>query len=67
MKFPKIDPDAFYENSAPEADVLGKQQTRNRHRSEGRGCPFVKIGGRVLYRGSDIIAYLDANTIKTAA
>ncbi len=36
-------------------------------RSRGRGPKFVKLGGgqggRVLYRRSDIRAYLDANTV----
>lgn len=66
MKYPTVDPIAFYGNDAPELDVLGSKQTRNRHRSEGKGCPFIKVGGRVVYRGSDVLAYLEENTIKTA-
>jgi hypothetical protein len=30
----------------------------------GRGVPFVKHGRKVLYRQSDVLAYLDANTIQ---
>lgn len=67
MTFPPIDPKAYYDASAPELDVLGKPQTRNRHRCEGTGCPYIKIGGRVVYRGSDVLDYLAARTIATAA
>jgi hypothetical protein len=36
-------------------------RTLDRERAEGRGCPFVKIGGRVLYRRSDIERFIEAN------
>ncbi len=65
--FPKIDPDVTYEALNPALDVLGKAQTRARHRHEGKGCPFIKLGGRVLYRGSDVLAHLAENTVETAA
>jgi hypothetical protein len=32
------------------------------HRYRGTGPKFVKIGSRVLYRRSDLRAYLDART-----
>ncbi len=32
-------------------------------RYRGNGPKFIKVGGRVLYRWSDIYAYLDANTM----
>lgn len=67
MPYSKIDPAAYYDNDAPELDVLGKLQTRNRHRSEGKGCPFIKLGGRILYRGVDVLAHLEAHTVDTAA
>lgn len=31
-------------------------------RMRGDGPPFVRIGGRVLYRVDDVAAYLDRNT-----
>lgn len=66
MAFPPIQADLIYPANSPELDVLGSLQTRNRHRHEGKGCRFIKLGGRVVYRGSDVLAYLDANTIQTA-
>lgn len=35
-------------------------------RAEGRGPRFVKLGGRVYYRASDVAAWLDANTVNPA-
>ena len=32
-------------------------------RYRGNGPKFIKVGGRVLYRWSDVNAYLDANTM----
>ncbi len=59
-----IDPNAHYPNSDPELDVvLGERQTRNRHRHEGVGCPYYKLGSRIVYRGADLLAYLEANRV----
>jgi hypothetical protein len=33
-------------------------------RFRGKGPRFIKVGSRVLYRRSDIRAFLDANTIQ---
>jgi hypothetical protein len=33
-------------------------------RYRGVGPKFVKVGRRVLYRWSDVYAYLDANTVQ---
>jgi hypothetical protein len=32
-----------------------------------RGVPYIKLGGRVLYRRTDILAFLDANRYEPAA
>ena len=67
MSFPPIDAATTYSAHAPELEVLGSKQTRARHRHEGKGCKFIKAGGRVLYRGADVLAYLEACTIETEA
>lgn len=41
-------------------DVQGLAQMRYR----GTGPKFIKVGSRVLYRWSDVNAYLDANTVQ---
>ncbi len=60
-----IDPNKHYPNNAEELDVLGEPQTRARHRHEGIGCPYYKLGSRIIYRGSDVLAYLEAHRIET--
>lgn len=35
----------------------------NQDRYLGRGLPYVKHGRKVLYRWSDVHAYLDAHTV----
>ena len=37
--------------------------TLQRNRSVGLGLPYVKLGGLVRYKVSDIEKYLDANTV----
>ncbi|NYF99213.1 helix-turn-helix domain-containing protein [Janibacter cremeus] len=32
-------------------------------RTEGRGLPFLKFPGRVLYRLADVLAYEDAHVV----
>jgi len=35
-------------------------RTLDRERAEGRGCPYIRLGGRILYRRSDIIQFLSS-------
>lgn len=44
------------------ARLLTCPRTLARWRCEGKGPRFVKIGRRVAYRESDLIAYLDEQT-----
>jgi hypothetical protein len=34
-------------------------RTLDRERAEGRGCPYLRIGSRILYRRSDIDRYIE--------
>jgi excisionase family DNA binding protein len=36
-------------------------RTLDRERAEGRGCPFVRIGGRIRYRRADIESFIVAH------
>ncbi len=67
MSFPAINPEQHYASDAPELNILGSKQTRARLRHEGKGCKYLKIGGRVVYRGADILAFLDQCEVQTAA
>lgn len=51
----------------PEAAIyLGMaEQTLARMRTEGRGPRYLKVGGRVFYRLTDLDAYLEAAVIET--
>lgn len=40
-------------------------KTLEKWRWERRNLPFVKLGAAVRYRGSDLEAWLDANTVGT--
>ena len=35
-------------------------RTLDRERAEGRGCPYIRLGARILYRRSDIIHFLSS-------
>ncbi|MEM8624436.1 MAG: MerR family transcriptional regulator [Pseudomonadota bacterium] len=60
-----IDPDTWYPADAPELDVIGARQTRARWRHEGRGPAYVKAGARVVYRGADVLRWLEARRVRT--
>jgi hypothetical protein len=36
-------------------------RTLDRERAEGRGCPYLRLGGRILYRRADIERHLAEN------
>ncbi len=40
-------------------------ETRARHRHEGIGSPYHKLGSRVVYFGGDVLDYLRRNRIAT--
>lgn len=61
----KIDPDRYYPPIAPELRQVAAPQTLARWRHESKGPDFVKSGSRVLYRGADVLAWLEARTIRT--
>jgi hypothetical protein len=33
----------------------------DRERAEGRGCPYVRIDGRIFYRRSDVVNFIAAH------
>ena len=57
----------LYLTTDPALLALGARQTLAHWRSQGRGPAFIKIGGRVAYRGADLNAWLDQQTIRPAA
>ena len=58
--------DAFYRPPDEEMRVIGSVQTLAKWRCDGEGPRYVKFGARVLYRGSDILDWIDRQTVGTA-
>jgi len=42
-------------------------QTWRRYRCQGKGPRYTRIGTKVLYRSSDLQAWLDARTVENTA
>lgn len=50
------------------ADLTGRSvRTLERDRTTGAGVPFVKIGGRILYRRDDVLAFLASRVFTSTA
>jgi len=60
-----IDPNQFYRPQARELRQFAAIQTLAAWRHQGRGPAYTLSGSRVLYKGSDLLAWLDANRIET--
>jgi len=63
----EIKPDVYYRPDAPELRQIAAVQTLAMWRHKGTGPAHTKSGSRVLYKGSDILAWLDAQRVNTAA
>ena len=59
-----FDDDRLYFTNDAALLVLGRPSTLAHWRSEGRGPAYLKIGSRVAYRGADLNAWLDAQTVR---
>lgn len=60
-----FDPDELYRTDHPKIRELAPASTLAHMRSERRGPPFLKIGGRVLYPGKGLNDWLESITVKT--
>jgi len=59
-----INPNDLYTPDAPELRALAAVQTLARWRHEGKGPAYMKSGSRVVYRGSDVLSWLDARRVE---
>ncbi len=59
-----FDDGRLYLAGDPALLVLGRPMTLAHWRSEGRGPNYIKLGSRVAYRGSDLNAWLIAQTVR---
>lgn len=62
-----IDPDAFYSETEYAAIVGKKINTVRKDKSRGTGPAFCKLGAETFFRGSDILAHLDACRVRHGA
>ena len=62
-----FDDDTLYLAGDPALLKLGRPSTLAHWRSEGRGPAFIKLGSRVAYRGSELNAWLAAQTVRPTA
>ena len=62
-----FDPEKIYLNGDRALAILGQPSTLNHWRSQGEGPPYIKIGARVAYRGSDLNAWLEQRTVHPKA
>jgi hypothetical protein len=47
------------------APLIGRgMSTIRKDRMFGRGVPFVKIGGSIRYRLSDVVKFMEAHTLR---
>ena len=60
-----FDDTQMYLTGAPALLAIGPYQTLAKWRHERRGPAFYKIGTKVVYRGSDLNAWLEAQRVPT--
>ena len=63
----RLQPDTYYRPNDPAIRLFGTPGSLAVQRHKGGGPPFVKLGGRVLYLGSDLNDWLDKHRIEPRA
>ena len=59
-----FDPDRLYRTTDPELAVIASSGVLAQWRHRGAGPPYVKLSNRILYRGVDIIAWLQKHRVE---
>ena len=62
----RFDPDGYYRTDNPALEIIATRGTMAQWRHQGTGPRYVRLGGRVLYRGADLNDYLDSHVIETS-
>ena len=63
----RFEPDRYYRTDDPELKLLGTRGTLAQWRHRGVGPEYVRFGHRVLYQGSALNLWLDAQVVRTHA
>lgn len=61
----RFDPERYYRTNDPALQIIATSAVMAQWRHRGEGPAYVKLGGRVLYLGSDLNAYLDSRRVET--
>ena len=59
-----FDPHSFYTPQDEEMRLIATVNTLAVWRHQGKGPPYYRPNGRILYRGVDLNAYLDAGRVE---
>ncbi|QTN34677.1 helix-turn-helix transcriptional regulator [Cognatishimia activa] len=62
-----IEADRFYSPCAPELNTVAAKQTLAKWRSAGKGPAYIKSGSRVLYKGADVLEWLQERRVQPNA
>ena len=60
-----INPEQYYRPKDPELRQIAAEQTLAVWRHKGRGPAYITSGSRILYKGADLLAWLDAHRVTT--
>ena len=63
-KFARFEADRYYRPGDPALDTIASRGTLATWRWAGRGPRYTKFGHRILYRGSDLNAWLDERLVQ---
>ena len=63
-KFARFEADRYYRPGDPALDTIASRGTLATWRWAGRGPRYTKFGHRILYRGSDLNAWLDERVVQ---
>lgn len=62
-----FDPARFYRTADPEMRQIASEGVLSQWRHFNRGPSYVRAGAKILYAGSDIIAWIESNRVQPAA
>ncbi|MCY4469402.1 MAG: hypothetical protein OXC08_11810 [Thiotrichales bacterium] len=62
-----LEPETMYRPNDPAMAIVGAPQTLANQRQRGDGPAYYRHGGRVLYRGQDVIDWLKSKRVEPAA
>jgi len=63
----QIQPGVYYPTKAPELRQIATEQTLTQWRYQKRGPAYVKSGSRILYKGEDLLSWLEASRVEPRA